>query len=60
MGYRRCDGRVRGVGLKSDFLKLHVGDDEVNGAGREVDVARGLGGGRGGDGSGCDGTKWWS
>jgi hypothetical protein len=46
MGYRRCAGRVRGVGLKSDFLKLHVADDDVDEARHEVgvDVARWLGG----------------
>jgi hypothetical protein len=46
MGYRRCAGRVRGVGLRSDFLKLHVADDDVDEAHHEVEagVARWLGG----------------
>lgn len=50
MCYKRCDGHVREgtqekVGLNSDFLKLHAPDDDV-------DQARWLGRGRGGDGSG--------
>jgi hypothetical protein len=46
MGYRRCAGRVGGVGLRSDFLRLHVADDDVDEARHkvEVGVARWLGG----------------
>jgi hypothetical protein len=45
-GYRRCAGRVGGVGLRSDFLRLHVADDDVDEARHkvEVGVARWLGG----------------
>jgi hypothetical protein len=63
MGYRRCAGQVGGVGLGSDFLKLHVADDDVSEARRRVGVeaAGWLGGGRvGGDGSGFGEMESWS
>jgi len=58
MGYRRCEGPVRGIGPGERLSRIAcMADDEVDGARDGVDVARWLGDGRGGDGSGYEKTK---